>query len=358
MVRIVVLGASGNFGARIARTLKEDPLLEVIACSRSGRGPAHVALDIASPGFANALRKLSPGLVIHCAGPFQGQDYRVALAAIAAGAHYIDLADGREFVCGFAQQMHTIALQADVLAVTGASTLPALSSAVIDHVAPRFRELRTISIVIAPAQRSPRGTATVAGVLSYAGRPFNWLQDGVWTRAWGWQELTRVGFQGIEPRWAAACDVPDLQLFPQRYGAKTVEFRAALELGIQHLGLWGAAAIRRLGIPLPLERWAGHLDTAASLLDFLGSDCGGMSVRLEGVSLEGGPLRAGWHLVAQDNHGPEVPCMAAVLLAKHLARSEIGLRGAFASTGLLSLEEFEAEFARWKISTMIQELAS
>jgi saccharopine dehydrogenase-like NADP-dependent oxidoreductase len=36
--------------------------------------------------------------VIHTAGPFQGQDYAVARSAIAAGANYIDLADGRDLL--------------------------------------------------------------------------------------------------------------------------------------------------------------------------------------------------------------------------------------------------------------------
>jgi len=44
--------------------------------------------------------------VIHCAGPFQSQDYRVALAAMAAGAHYLDLADGRQFVARFSHHVH------------------------------------------------------------------------------------------------------------------------------------------------------------------------------------------------------------------------------------------------------------
>ena len=35
-------------------------------------------VDISAPDFTQQLRALLPELVIHCAGPFQGQDYRVA----------------------------------------------------------------------------------------------------------------------------------------------------------------------------------------------------------------------------------------------------------------------------------------
>ncbi len=47
--------------------------------------------------------------------------------------------------------------------------------------------------------------------------------------------------------------------------------------------------------------------------------------------------------------------MAAILLARKLARGEIAERGAFACMGFLALKEFESEFARWKITTVIQE---
>ena len=61
-----------------------------------------VLVDRDDASFVQRLTALSPGLVIHCVGPFQGQDYRVANAALAAGAHYLDLASapsGRE-MCG------------------------------------------------------------------------------------------------------------------------------------------------------------------------------------------------------------------------------------------------------------------
>ena len=352
-MRIVVLGGSGNFGARICRALIEDRSLEVVS---AGRRSAAAPLDMASADFAAALRRLAPGIVIHCAGPFQGQDYRVASAALAAGAHYVDLADARAFVAGFAKAIDAEARAAGRLALSGASTLPALSSAVVDEHAKDFERLEAIEISIAPGQRAPRGAATLAAVLGYAGRPFKWLSGGVWRDAWGWQELERLRFAKMGRRWAAACDVPDLELFPARYpGVRTVEFRAALELSLQHFALWAAAALRRAGIPLPLERWAGPLDRLASLLDVFGGPYGGMMVRMTGAKRGGGRVRIEWHLTAPATDGPEIPCLAAILLARRLARGEIGERGAFACMGFLSLAEFAPEFARWKIESTVEE---
>lgn len=368
-MRIVVLGGYGNFGARICRALAARGDAEVIAAGRDPDGSRQTAslkagigrarIDLAAPHFASALHDLAPAVVVHCAGPFQGQGYHVAQAAIAAGAHYIDLADGRDFVANFAERMHAPARAAGVLAVTGASTLPALSSAVLDNVARRFARLNEIRTVIAPGQRGPRGAATLAGVVSYAGKPFKWLSGGAWVDAYGWQEMRRIHIDGLGGRWAAACDVPDLALLPARFpGVETVEFRAALELGIQHFGLWVAAALRRRGATVPLERWVLALSRFANALNWLGSERGGMLVSVIGTREDGSRARIEWQLTAESNHGPEIPCMAAILLAQKLARGEIATRGAFPCMGFLTLSDFETEFKRWKIATVIRDRAA
>lgn len=165
MQRVVVLGGAGNFGARIVRALLDEPGVEVLAAGRRTDrvvpdGARTVALDIADAAFSSALRALSPRLVIHCAGPFQGQDYRVVRAAISAGADYIDLGDGRRFVAGFGAANDAIARAAGRTAICGASTLPALSSAVVDHLAAGLATLESVETVVAPGHLASRGVAT------------------------------------------------------------------------------------------------------------------------------------------------------------------------------------------------------
>jgi hypothetical protein len=95
-MRTVVIGGYGNCGARICRALAADPGIQVIAAGRTPDPSGlpntvqSAKLDCQSPDFASDLGRLSPGIVIHCAGPFQGRDYRVAKAAMAMRAHYID----------------------------------------------------------------------------------------------------------------------------------------------------------------------------------------------------------------------------------------------------------------------------
>jgi uncharacterized protein YbjT (DUF2867 family) len=359
-MRVVVIGGSGNFGARICRRLARESGLEVVATGRRAAGSENRAisrtvLDLNAPDFATALAAQRPDVVIHCAGPFQGQNYHVAAAALACGAHYIDLADGREFVVQFASQVHAAALRAGRIAVTGASTLPALSSAVVDHLAQRITHIDEIDTVIAPGQHAPRGIATMAAVLGYAGRGFEWLEGGAWRTVYGWQDLRRIEFP-FGARVAAACDVPDLTLFPERYPRlRTAVFRAALEVPLQQYGLWCMAGLRRLGLPLAAARWASPLNRAAGWFDRFGSERGGMSVRVSGTDESGRPRRATWQLVAENNHGPEIPCMAAILLTTKLAAGESFPAGARACTGMLTLADFESEFARWDIRTSIDD---
>jgi hypothetical protein len=156
---------------------------------------------------------------------------------------------------------------------------------------------------------------------------------------------------------AAACDVPDLELFPAHYaGVQTVRFFAALEFRIQHLTLWSLAALRRIGLPFPVTRCAVSLNRLAGVFDAGAGDKGAMRVSVVGnLSVGGGRIQRTWQLTAPAMDGPEIPCMAAILLARRLARGEAFRSGAFPCMGFLTLSEFAPEFARWQITTRIEE---
>lgn len=366
--RVLILGATGHFGGRIARALRRADGIDLIVAARQSDRLQRLANELAledrciapidafGSDLASRIRDLGADIVVHTVGPFQGQSYEVARQCIAAKAHYIDLADGRSFVSDFAPALQAEASAAGILAVSGASTLPGLSSAVVDHYLPEFDLLEEIGIVIAPAQKTPRGQATLGAVLSYCGKPFPWLHDGRWTNTHGWQSLRRVSLPKLGARWAAACDVPDLALLPRRYdGVRTVHFRAALELAPQHGALWMLAALRRLLPAFPMERLAGPLGHAARALDRFGAERGGMSIVLRGIRA-GKPKTLLWHLVAEQNQGPEIPCLAAELLACKLAHGELEARGAMPCMGLLSLEDFQTAFKAWPFECGVLEL--
>jgi len=361
--RTLVIGGSGNFGARIARALRGDPDIElVIAARHAPRDPEiagirHERLDIQVEDLGKRLHALSPQLVVHCVGPFQGQDYSVATAALGAGAHYLDLADGRGFVAEFSPALQAQAIAAQRIAICGASTLPALSSAVVEELRSGLQSLESIEIAIAPGQRAPRGgQATLSGVLSYLGRPFPVWRRGRWEQAWGWMDLRKLRLD-IGERLAACCDVPDLALFPAYFRVtETVQFHAALEFGVQHVALWSLAALRRAGLPLPVTRWGIGLNRWTGLFDSRAGDKGGMWVRVIGAR-RGQRLQRTWQLTAPVLNGPEVPCLPAILLARRFARGQLPEPGAYACIGFVKLAEFAPEFARLRITTRTEEVA-
>jgi len=108
-------------------------------------------------------------------------------------------------------------------------------------------------------------------------------------------------------------------------------------------------------VQVPLERWAGVLGWVAARMNAFGGTLGGMLVSVSGRRADGSRARAEWHLTADALDGPEIPCMPAILLARKLASGGIAQRGAFACTGFLDLPEFEREFARWRITTVVRE---
>jgi hypothetical protein len=48
-------------------------------------------------------------------------------------------------------------------------------------------------------------------------------------------------------RWMVSVDVPDLELFPKRYGVRNATFYAGLELSLLHLGTCAIATLPKWG---------------------------------------------------------------------------------------------------------------
>lgn len=352
MHTVLVLGGYGFFGQRISAALASSPSMRVLvggrdldrarATTRAIGLPAEdgVVLDARDHGLADVLRRLRVDILIHAAGPFQGQDYSVARAAIDAGCHYIDLADGRQFVAGVGD-LSALASAAGVTVISGASSVPALSSAVIDRYLPRFGRLDAVRIGISSGARAP-GLATVRGVFSYGGKPIRSWEDGAWVDCYGWLNLNRHRFPPpLGKRWLGSCDVPDLDLFPQRYPTvRTVSFQAGFASDLGHLVVWGLAGLVKAGILTGMGEFAGSLSRLSRWMEPIVSDKGGMFVTLEGEGSDGAPLRTDWNLIAEKNHGPHIPCGAAIALARKIAAGASLPKGAMACVGLLTVEEF------------------
>jgi saccharopine dehydrogenase-like NADP-dependent oxidoreductase len=376
--RVVVLGGYGLFGGRIVRELSHDAGLDLFVAGRSRASAERfiatieapracaqaIALDTESPDFAAHLHNLAPQLVIDTAGPFQqrrgsGSDhngeiqatYRVASAALAAGAHVIDLADSRDYVCGI-DTLDAQAQAAQRWVISGASSVPGLHAAVIEAFRGRFAEMDTVSSAIAPGNRTPRGWATMLAILSYCGKPYRILQEGAWRTVYGWQSLRRCHLHGLGTRWLAHCDVPDLDVLPARYpGLHSVDFRAGLELRRMHLGLWLATWGVRIGLIRDLRRFAKPLYRLSQRWQDIGSDTGFMRVSLGGRGHDGRRQQLDWTLIARNGDGPQIPATAAVVLTRKLANDALPGAGAKPCLDFFTLEEFLATLDGFAMDT-------
>ena len=360
VLRVVVLGGYGGFGARLSRRLAADGWQVIVAGRNAAKAKAFAATLPGGQGLAAdrngnlapLLDQFKPALLVDAAGPFQGSGYAVPQACVAAGVAYLDLADGREFVCGIGA-LDAAACAAGVPVFSGASSVPALSGAVVRELAAGFDTVGQIDLAISASDRATAGTSVAASILSYAGQKLP-LWDGIaWRTAIGWRMLRRELYQvGNGPkftRMVALVDVPDHALLAQRVaGRPAVTFRAGPEFAFQLLGLWLLSWPVQWGWLRSLVPFAPLLHRLQRLTAWLCSDRSAMSVELRGTR-SGAPCRARWTLVAERGDGPEVPVLAAQLLARRIAAGALE-PGARDAGEALVLADFRLLFAELAIT--------
>ncbi|HSW12887.1 MAG TPA: hypothetical protein VLI06_08620, partial [Solimonas sp.] len=95
----------------------------------------------------------------------------------------------------------------------------------------------------------------------------------------------------------------------------------------------------RAGLLRSLVSWSRPLHALAGLLAHGGTPWSAMHVELRGRNANGEALQRDWYLLAGSNHGPQIPCLPVIALARRLLRGEITQRGAMPCLGLLSVED-------------------
>lgn len=370
ILRILIIGGYGNFGRFISSSLALENNIQVIIAGRSlekaqllatelgsksetVNKPEAVCVDITNK-FSEALTTITPDIVIHTSGPFQAQAYSVAECCIEAGVHYIDLADAREFVTGISS-LQQKAQDNNVLVVSGASSVPCLTSAVIDHYINEFEILESVEYGITTAQKTARGLATTAAILGYTGQAFSTLVNGNQKIIYGWQGLHARKYKHLGWRLLGNCDIPDLSLFPQRYPQlKNIRFYAGLEIPFIHVTLWGLSWLVRAGFIKHLDKFAGILLKISFMFDWLGSSNSAFHMQLSGKEHNKNDKNINFQLTARSGDGPYIPCMPSILMAKKIVNDEIETRGAYPCVGFISLDEYLQALSDLDISWEIE----
>lgn len=327
-------------------------------CSRLAQRPETraqlrpVALDIGADIEA-AIGALAPNIVVDCSGPFQRYGYRAplaALAALAAGAQFVDLADARGYILGFEAALDGPARAKGLVALTGASSSPALAAAVAATLTAGWRRIDHIAIAITPGGRSDVGDAAVKAALSYCGAPVPTVRFGELDSEIGWGGGERIEVPGLGCRAVAPVETADAELLSRCYPvAASIRFRAGLESWPEHQGMRLLSGLRRLHLLPRPERLAPMLALARRLTRLFTGNHGAMIVRVSGVDQNGGWREAEWSLLAKDNCGPHVPPAPAAAVIRAILAGGVQ-PGAAPALGV-PLAAIEAELRPHAIAT-------
>jgi hypothetical protein len=364
-MKLLIVGGYGTFGGRIVQLLENEQRLIVIVAGRSlaraeawcGRRGA-VATRLVPAVFdrdgdlAAQLVSLRPDALVDASGPFQAYGegrYRLIEACIGQGVNYLDLADGSDFVAGV-PAFDAAARQAGLFVLSGVSSFPVLTAAVVRRLSSEMARVDTIRGGIAPSPYAGVGENVIRAIAGYAGQPVALVRDGGKAQGHPLTEQMRytIGPPGRVPlnnTLFSLVDVPDLRALAELWPrAKTIWMGAGPVPEVLHRALIGLAWLVRIGLVGSLMHWA------TSRLRW-GEHRGGMFVEVTGAGQGGTRVKRSWHLLAEGNDGPLIPAMAVEALVRKALDGHRPAPGARAAVRDLELEDYESLFAAKTIYT-------
>ena len=338
---VFVVGGSGFFGRLLLEDLLHHSNAHLIVGGRNERRLRATCrelgdefaprltpepCDLSDPASIRPALKQAR-LTICAAGPYQAIPSTLPDLCLALDVPYIDLSDDRPFVMRVRQNVRSRS-DGDVLPAmcTGWSAVPALSAALTRIAADSMECVDAISIAIAPGNRQPRAVGTVTSLLHSVSHRFTILEDGRWREVSG-SSLPRP-FRFPEPvgrRTGFLVDVPDHELFPELFAARSVTFRVGSELTILNWAVSVLACLSRRGWVNRWDHWTGPLRRCMALAGFLGSDSGAVGVLVSGRR-DGRTALVRASVVA-DREGRRIPVMPAAIMAQRLLTNPTCCRG-------------------------------
>lgn len=372
--RILIIGGYGTFGGRLAQLLADEPRVTLIIAGRSleraasfcermpaGAQKIAVALD-RERDLESQLRALAPDAVVDASGPFQsysGDPYRLVEACLTLGIDYLDFADGSDFVHGIAQ-FDAAAQASDICILSGVSSFPVLTAAVVRELAAGLARVDAVTAGIAPSPYAGIGLNVIRAIAGYAGKPVSLIRDGAPAVGYALTETMRFticppGRLPLRNIRFSLVDVPDLQVLPQLWpGLRSIWMGAGPVPEILHRALNGLAWLVRLRLLPSLAPFARLFYLAIGLLRW-GEHRGGMFVAVAGETGAGERVQRSWQLIAEGDDGPLIPSMAIAIIIRRSLAGSAPARGARPAMRDLELADYEPEFARRAIYTGIRE---
>jgi Saccharopine dehydrogenase NADP binding domain len=248
-VTVAVFGGYGVFGRQTVLALATAGLPVRVAGRDGARaaraaealGPGHegVAADLRDPA---ACRRALRGarVAVCCAGPFGSLPPTLPEACLAAGVHYVDIADDRAWLArlrGLGDRFRDRGLTA----AGGCSSLPGISGSLALAAAERLPRVERARVVLFIGNRNPKGDAAVRSCAGQLGSSFS-APQGPFLGLRG-RETVRLP-PPFGRRAVLDFESPELDRFPGLLGARDVR----VEVGFENpLATGSLALFARLG---------------------------------------------------------------------------------------------------------------
>ncbi len=362
-MKILIVGGYGTFGGRLAHLLAAESALTLIIAGRSEKSARAFCAKLAEgakklptrfdrDGDLDAqLQAIAPDLLVDATGPYQFYGkvpYRVIKACIAAGIHYMDLADGSDFVKHVAQ-FDDAAKAKGVYVLSGVSSFPVLSAAVVRYLAHDMVTLRTIHGGIAPSPYAGVGLNVIRAIAGYSGQRVPMVRDGKPGHGYPLTESMRYticppGYLPLRNLRFSLVDVPDLQVLPELWPElESMWMGAGPVPEVLHRMLNGLAWLVRCKLLPTLSPFAKLIFAVANTLCW-GEDRGGMFVAVSGRNAAGETVERAWHMIAEGKDGPFIPSMAVEAIVRHSLAGRQPAPGARAAMRELELDDYAQVF--------------
>lgn len=371
-MKILILGGYGIFGGRLAQMLAPKTQLTLLIAGRSKEKAIEFVRGLESGAKAIALAfdrdadvqtqltSIAPDMVIDATGPFQlyGEDpYRVVKACIALSINYMDFSDASDFVKNIFR-FDSEAKAAGIFMLSGVSSFPILTAAVIRNITHDFAAIKSITGGIAPSPFARVGLNVIKAITSYAGKPVQLVSNGNVGFGYGIIDNRRYIIRpaGVKPLPSirfSLVDVPDLQVLPELWpDVENVWMGAGPVPEVLHRMLNAFAWLVRLKLLPSLVPFAPLFHRVLSVLRW-GDHRGGMFVEVEGLDVGGAKITRSWHLIAEGDDGPYIPAMALMGVINRCLDNRKPSSGARPGTQDLELEDYEQLFNDRRITTSI-----
>ena len=373
--RILIVGGYGIFGGRLVELLEDEARLTLLVAGRSlslardfcAARPAAAAQLVPTlfdrrSADASQLEALHPAVVVDASGPFQayGSDgYQLIEHCIGCGIHYLDLADGTDFVTGVAK-FDAAARAAGVYVLSGVSSFPVLTAAVVRRLSTDMAKVQSIRGGIAPSPYAGVGLNVIRAIASYAGQRIPLKRRGQTAAGYPFTELTQfvIAVPGRVPlarKRFSLVEVPDLRALAELWPQATDVWMGAGPVPVPlHWALIAFAWLVRVRL-LPTLSWmAGAMHFVTNHVRW-GDHRGGMFVEVLGQAADGSPVLREWHLLAEGDDGPLIPCMAVEAIVRKALAGAPPPAGARTAISDVDLSAYERLFSGRTIYTGIRE---